>query len=240
MDSAGPNNRVKVVFTEPVNKGDAENVANYAIDHGVEVQTATLGDDGRSVTLITTELKEGTTYALTIDNIRDRAATPNVIKAGTRIPFRYAYVGNGLWAQFFEGKDFGGALIGERVDPYVEVDWRNTLPLPNMKKEVPYSVRWTGRLKADHTEQYMLDFFKGWEHNRNPARVWVDGKLLANGEYGPVSLEAGKTYELKVELSIVRPTPYADYYALRWSSLSTPEQTIPQSNLGTPGGRSTR
>lgn len=94
-------------------------------------------------------------------------------------------------------------------------------------------MRWTGRLKADYTEQYMLYFFKGWEHNRNPARVWVDGKLLSNQEYGPVSLEAGKTCDLKVELSIPQPTPHADYYSLRWSSPSTPKETIPQANLGT-------
>ena len=231
-DSAGPNDRMKVVFTKSVAEEDAEKVSNYAIDNGVAVQSATLAADGKSVTLATSALKEGTAYALTINNIRDRAAKPNVIKAGTQVPFAYTYVGNGLWAQYYEGKDFDGKPLGERIDPYIDVDWRNKLPLPNMKKDVPYSVRWTGRLKADHSEEYMLYFFRGWEHNRNPARVWIDGKLLANEGYGPVSLEAGKTYDLKVELSILRPTPYADYYSLRWSSLSTPKQTIPRLNLG--------
>ena len=232
VDSAGPNDGIKVVFSEPVAKGDAEKAVNYAIGNGAVVQNATLGDDGKSVTLGTSELKEGVAYTLTVDGIRDRAAAPNAIDAGTKIPFAYVFVGNGLWAQYYEGTDFRGKLIGERIDPYIEVDWRKELPFPNMKPEAPYCVRWTGRLKAEHTEQYMLYFFKGWEHNRNPARVWVDGKLLANEEYGPISLEAGKTYDLKVELSIARPTPYADYYSLRWSSQSTPKETIPQANLG--------
>ena len=231
-DSAGPNDRIKVVFSEPVAKEDAEKAANYVIDNGVVIQNAALGDDGRSVTLATSELKEGVAYELTIDSIRDRAANANAIDAGTKIPFAYVFVGNGLWAQYYEGTDFSGKLIGERIDPYIEVDWRRELPFPNMKKEAPYCVRWTGRLKAEHTEQYILYFFRGWEHNRNPARVWVDGELLKNEEYGPISLEAGKTYDLKVELSIPKPTPYADYYSLRWSSQSTPKETIPQANLG--------
>ena len=232
IDSAGPNDRIKIVFTESVAKENAEIASNYAIDSGVAVNSAKLGDDGKSVTLTTSELPEGKPCTLAINNIHDRAARPNAIQGDTRVRFTYVHVGSGLQAEYYEGKDFSGKLIGKRVDPYIEVDWRRELPFPNMEKEAPYSVRWTGRLKADHTEEYMLYFFKGWEHNRNPARVWLDGKLLANREYGPVSLEAGRTYDLKVELTIVRPTPYADYYSLRWSSLSTPKQTIPQSNLG--------
>ncbi len=233
IDSAGPNNRIKVVFTEPLAEADAGETSNYAIDRGVKVQSATLNKDLQSVTLATSPLTEGAAYSLTVRNVRDRAAKPNGIRPGTRIPFRYVYAGNGLRGEYYEGKDFTGKKIGERIDPYIDVNWRENLPLGTMKPNVPYSVRWTGRLKADHTEKYMLYFFKGGEHNRNPVRVWVDGKLLANESYGPVSLEAGKTYDLKVELNIVRPSSYADFYSLRWSSLSTPKQTIPQSNLGT-------
>ncbi|MFH1266371.1 MAG: Ig-like domain-containing protein, partial [Planctomycetota bacterium] len=232
VDSAGPNDRIKIVFTETVTGETAENASNYAIDNGVTVTGAKLGDDGKSVTLTTSELPEGKPCTLSVKNIHDRAARPNAIQGDTRVRFTHVHVGSGLQAEYYQGKDFSSRLIGKRVDPYIEVDWRRELPFPNMEKEAPYSVRWTGRLKADHTEEYTLYFFKGWEHNRNPARVWLDGKLLANGEYGPVSLEAGRTYDLKVELTVERPTPYADYYSLRWSSLSTPKQTIPQSNLG--------
>ena len=232
VDSAGPNNTIRVVFSEPVANEDAEDPANYAIDNGVVIQSAALGDDLRSVRLATSDLAEDVTYTLAVKNVRDRAAAPNLIDAGNKSSFAYVFVGNGLWAEYYEGTDFSGKLIGKRIDPYIEVDWRRKLPFPNMKAEAPYCVRWTGRLKAEYTERYMLYFFKGWEHNRNPAHVWVDGELLANKEYGPISLEAGKTYDLRVELSIPKPTPYADYYSLRWSSRSTPKETIPQANLG--------
>ena len=197
------------------------------------------------MTLATSELREGVGYSLKVNNIRDRAAKPNLIKSRAAIGFDYVFVGNGLWGEYYAGRDFKGQKVGERIDPIIDFDWRKKMPFPALKQGEFYSVRWTGRLKADHTEEYLIDFPKGWEHNRNPVRIWVDGKLLTNDScsrasleaeaYGSVPLEAGKTYDLKVELNIVRPqlSRYADYYALRWSSLSTPRQTIPQSNLGT-------
>ena len=233
IDSAGPNSRVKVVFSEPVDTKDAGAASSYAIDNNVMVKSAKLSDDGKAVTLVTSALKEGVAYSLTINRLRDRAAKPNGIRPGTRMRFKYVFVGNGLWGEYYEGKNFKGKKVGERIDPYIDVDWRKKPPFAHMKPGKPFSVRWTGRLKADHSEQYMVYFFRGWEHNRNPVRVWVDGKLLLNESYGPVQLEAGKTYDLKVEFSILRPAHYADYYSLRWSSLSTPKQTIPQPNLGT-------
>jgi len=239
IDSAGPNNRVKVVFAEPVAKDGAAHAKNYTIDHGVTVTRAVPGDDAMSVTLTTSPLKEGVAYALALRNVRDRAAKPNTIVPGTRVGFTYVFVGNGLWGEYYEGKDFTGKKIGERVDPRLAFDWRTIhkrkRPFPSMKPGVAYSVRWTGRIEADHTEPYMLYLYRGGEHNHNPARVWVDGKLLAEELYGPVSLEAGKTYDLKVELNVTRTgrSPYDDRYILQWSSLSTRRQAVPQANLGT-------
>jgi len=245
VDAAGPNNRVRVAFSESVSKDGAENLANYAVDNGVKILKAELAADGKSVALATSELTEGVAYSLTVANVRDCAAKPNVIKPGTRRTFNHVFVGNGLFGEYYKGKTLDGEKTGERIDPFVDFNWRRDAPFPTMKVGEAYSVRWTGRLKADHTEEYMIDFFKGWEHNRNPIRIWVDGKLLANesaggatveaGAFGRVNLEPGKVHDLKIELNIVRPelSKYADQYALRWSSLSTPKQVIPQSNLGT-------
>ena len=233
VDSAGPDDRVVVVFDEPVDKASAEQAGNYAIDPDVPVAGAVLSDDGTSVSLNVSKLEEGVDYALRVRNIRDRAAAPNALAGEVETEFRYVLVGNGLRAEYRGGKDFSGELIGERIDPDIDVDWRRRLPFESMEAGVPYSVRWTGRLKADRSEDHMLYFFKGHEHNRNPARIWVDGKLLEKEAYGPVSLEAGRTHDLKVELNVVRPTPHADFYRLLWSSLSTPKQVIPQANLGT-------
>jgi hypothetical protein len=236
VDSAGANDRLTVVFSEPVEAGAAQQPANYAIDNGVQVSAATLASDGTAVTLTTSRLQEGPVYRLTVRNLRDRAAAPNTVAADTGVNFAYVHVGNGLRAEYYDGPGCSGQLIGERLDPDIDVDWRKKLPFEKMQPGKPYSVRWTGRLKAGSTETYMLEFFKGWEHNRNPVRIWIDGKLLSNESFGPVSLQAGKVHELKVELSILRPelSQYADIYKLQWSSLSTPKQVIPQCCLGAP------
>ena len=246
IDSAGPNDRVIVVFDEPVVKADAENPSNYTIDHGVQVRVAALSSDGKRVTLTTSELTEDVRYVLSIRNIRDCSTTGNRIDREARFPFQYVLVGNGLFGEYFDGKDFSGRKLGERIDPRIDFNWRAKPPLPGMKVGQAYSVRWTGRLKADYTEEYLIDFYKGWEHNRNPVCIWIDGQPLHNesaggaaverSAFGRISLEAGRVYDLKVELSIRQPkySKYADIYILRWSSLSTPRQPIPQANLGTP------
>jgi len=237
IDSAGPNDRITVVFDEPVAKADAENASNYAIAPRVTVKSLKLSDDGRSVTLGTSELKEGVDYSLVIKHVRDRAPKHNVIKSGTRVPFKYVFVGNGVWAEYYEGRDLTGKKIGERVDPRVSFDWKTVFerkePFPTLTPDREYSMRWTGRLKADHTEQVMLYLFRNGEQSRPRARIWVNGTLLANQFFGPVSMEAGKVYELKVELKRVRPPRRQYYTVLQWSSLSTPRETIPQSHLGT-------
>jgi hypothetical protein len=234
VDSAGENEAIRIKFDEAIAEADATNPANYTVSKGVTVIAASLTADGTAVTLQTSKMKDGQEYELSVRNLRDRAPKPNTIADTTRIPFTYRHIGNGLRAAYFEGPDFSGKLLGERIDPYIEVDWRKRTPFESMQLGKPFSVRWTGLLKADHSEEYMIYFFKGWEHNRNPARVWIDGKLLANEAYGPVRLEAGKVYDIRVELNIVRPANYADYYSLRWSSLSTPKQVIPKISLGAP------
>ncbi len=65
--------QVQVVFTEPLERALAENVANYAIEtdaiETVQVQSAVLSADGRSVTLTTSTLQPEVSYSLTINNL---------------------------------------------------------------------------------------------------------------------------------------------------------------------------
>lgn len=234
VDAAGPNDRVTVVFNEPVAEDGLAKLENFSISPGVAISALTPSPDGVSIALATAKLRESVSYQLTASNLRDRAKPANSVRKAQVVTFRHVHVGNGLRAAYFDGPEFDGKLIGERIDPFIEVDWRRRLPFESMKLGTPYCVRWTGRLKANYTETYMIYFFRGWEHNKAPIRIWVDGKLLENEGYGPAALEAGRVYNLKVELSLihVRHQPHADVYKLQWSSLSTPMQTIPQANLG--------
>ncbi|MFH1745915.1 MAG: Ig-like domain-containing protein [Planctomycetota bacterium] len=76
VTAIGNPNRVVVTFTEPLEQTTAETSANYAIDHGVNVSSATLEPDRITVTLITSTLQPDITYTLTVNNVKDLAGNP--------------------------------------------------------------------------------------------------------------------------------------------------------------------
>ncbi|HXG47675.1 MAG TPA: lamin tail domain-containing protein, partial [Methylomirabilota bacterium] len=83
----GDPQQITVLFSEPVELASATNRDNYAINQGVTVRSASLGDDLRSVILTTSPLTAGPTYTLTVNNVRDRAQTPNTILANSQRNF---------------------------------------------------------------------------------------------------------------------------------------------------------
>ena len=88
--TASVSTTVEVVFSEAVTTSSAEMTANYALSPSVTISTASLGSDLRTVTLITTgSLMDGTTYTLSVNNVQDRAASPNSIANGSQLAFTY-------------------------------------------------------------------------------------------------------------------------------------------------------
>lgn len=76
-----------VTFSEAVEAASATNAANYALSGGAVVLRAGLGADLRTVVLTTSPLIANTTYTLTVNNVRDRATTPNTILANSQRTF---------------------------------------------------------------------------------------------------------------------------------------------------------
>ncbi|MDZ7366230.1 MAG: fibronectin type III domain-containing protein [candidate division KSB1 bacterium] len=74
---------LEVVFSEAVSVASAQYAANYSINNNVTVQSAQLQQDTRTVRLATTLHATGVTYTLTVRNIADRAATPNIMSQPT-------------------------------------------------------------------------------------------------------------------------------------------------------------
>lgn len=79
----GEATKVTAVFFVPVEKALAEAVGSYAIEPEVKILSATLGQDGRTVTLTTSPLKEGVTYFLRAKGVRAMA------RERRGVPFRY-------------------------------------------------------------------------------------------------------------------------------------------------------
>jgi hypothetical protein len=79
VSSPGNPQVLTVIFSEPVEPASATNAANYTLNNGATVLSAVFGPDPRMVILSTTPMLAQTSYTLTVSNVRDRAATPNVI-----------------------------------------------------------------------------------------------------------------------------------------------------------------
>jgi hypothetical protein len=83
---SGSPNKVRITFSEPVDPATATSTANYMLNGGVSVNTATLDPgDSSTVILTTTAQTLRTAYTLTINGVKDRFN--NTIAPNTRVSF---------------------------------------------------------------------------------------------------------------------------------------------------------
>lgn len=96
---AAATSSVELVFNEPLENGaganGAENPGNYTISGGIGVIAATLLSDVRSVRLDTDSHNPASAYAVTINNLHDRATSPNTIAANARVVYSLPPAGGG-------------------------------------------------------------------------------------------------------------------------------------------------
>ncbi|HEV8606403.1 MAG TPA: PA14 domain-containing protein [Tepidisphaeraceae bacterium] len=142
-----------------------------------------------------------------------------------------ATVTNGLKATYFDNMDLTGKTVS-RTDSNINFNWDNHSPVPLIAPDT-FSVRWTGKVKAQKTERYTF-----YARSDDGVRVWVNNQLLIScwtphpaAEFaGSINLVAGQKYDIKVE--------YFQRYggaqiSLSWSSPATAKQIIPSSQLFT-------
>jgi beta-glucosidase len=108
---------------------------------------------------------------------------------------------SGLKAEYFSNKELKGAPVLTRVDREVDFDWGMMNPVPGVPAD-DFSARWTGKLVPAMTGKYRFGAIAD-----DGVRVYLDGKLIAEDwtEHAPatvtgeVALEAGKSYDIKME-----------------------------------------
>ncbi|SFL45831.1 Glycosyl hydrolases family 2, TIM barrel domain [Gracilibacillus orientalis] len=97
------------------------------------------------------------------------------------------------------------------------------------------SVRWTGQLKPEFSEDYTFSMI-----GDNGFRLWIDDELIIDHwvndwdneqESTPISLEAGQMYDIKIEYF---EDMGGSNLKLNWSSDSQPKEVIPSQNLYLP------
>lgn len=107
----------------------------------------------------------------------------------------------GLKAEYFSNKELKGVPVLTRVDRAVDFDWGMMNPVPGVPAD-DFSARWTGKLVPATTGKYRFGATAD-----DGVRVYLDGKLIAEDwtEHAPatvtgeVTLEAGKTYDIRME-----------------------------------------
>lgn len=87
---------IRVVFSEAVDPTTAQTPANYTLLDGGVIETATISADGSEVVLGMAPLVFGKTYTLTVSGVRDRAASPNVMPAGSLVFTALEYIPNSI------------------------------------------------------------------------------------------------------------------------------------------------
>jgi hypothetical protein len=137
--------------------------------------------------------------------------------------------GNGLLGTYFNKQDFTNHV-------FTRTDYN--LSFPTWGDELHYkitgwnySVRWTGQLQPQYSEDHIFKVSSG-----GAFKLWIDKKLIleATESYPDdytskaVKLEAGKKYDIQVDYV---NTDSRTGIVVFWKTQSLPEECIPQSQL---------
>lgn len=110
--------------------------------------------------------------------------------------------GKGFRAEYFANRDFEGEPAFVRTDAAIDFDWAHDGPKVGGIGGYNYSVRWTAKLTPATTGIHHFE-----AASDDGTRLYVDGKLLVDnwGNHAvesvasSIALEAGKTYELRLD-----------------------------------------
>ena len=112
-----------------------------------------------------------------------------------------AFAGSNLQAEYFSNREMKGSPVLTRTDPEINFTWNTFSPGPNVPPQA-FSARWTGKLMAPKTGNYVIG-----AAGDGAWRMTVDGRTLIEELSNrrtktitkEISLEAGKSYDLRFE-----------------------------------------
>jgi hypothetical protein len=141
--------------------------------------------------------------------------------------------GTGLLGQYYANTVYTDPFVGTplvRTDPTINFNWDTNSPDPSIPL-TDYTVRWTGMVEPLFSENYTF-----YTTTDDGVRLWVNGQELVN-EWTP---QSPTTWSGSIALQAMQLYPIEmDYFQagggaiaqLSWSSPSTAQSIIPQSQL---------
>lgn len=187
--------------------------------------------------LKTEGVKSSPTPALAVpvctQNIPTNAPRPTPVAKPTEIPKptpTKVNPGTGLRGDYFDNIDLTNFKL-TRVDKAINFYWGVNPPALEIRDDESYSVRWSGKIRSDYSEEYTFYITRD-----NGVRLWIDNKLIVNkwdnhvsfDDTGKIYLEAGKFYDIKLEYF---NNIGNGFIKLEWSSMSTGKTIVPTENL---------
>jgi len=188
-------NHVELTFSESINFADAEDENNYDIDGGLGTPgLAELQPDLRTVNLTTAGQTEGQTYTITINDIRDRASTPNTILTDTMVSFTGGRPTLGITGATIDAGDHSIVYLTTDVQSRIgysleATDIRDEAPTPNLQPETTVSFVGGGyhlTINEIYYDDSAADDDKEWWEIHNPETNNVNIKSWKFSDDGSV------------------------------------------------------
>jgi hypothetical protein len=199
-----------VRFSEPVDKASAETAANYTIDKSASVTSAVVdANNPAQVILTTSALASGATFTLTINNVKDKAATPNVITAGSHAAFAVncSLTDLALWKTVQATSSMQGFAAYNVVDGNMWSEWQSvccadtqsfTIDLGTSYYVNKAVIHWGGA----YPKEYYLRI-------QNGASGWTDVRHQTNGVGGDDTTSVGAVASKVMMYGVKRGTQWA-------------------------------
>jgi len=176
----GDSRRVRVEFSNYLDKESAEDKRNYTIA-GVQVLEARLSRDDTKVLLTTTPHEPGKTYELKIQDVADHAQNPSRVPAGSSVSYTYfPSFNNGLECAFFQFSeplfDFPETATRrpDHVETFPTISFAYTLgKLQHTGFLDNFFMRCTGYLEASQVWSYTY-----WVESTGGVRLFFDKDLI--------------------------------------------------------------
>jgi len=136
----------------------------------------------------------------------------------------------GLRAEYFPNQGLRGEPVA-RIDPGLDFTWAAGAG-PIAGRGDVYSARWTGKIQARVGGRTTFR-----TRHDDGVRLWIDssplindwsGRLVVGESRGAIDLEAGKTYDLRVEYFNGGDRGVLQLY---WSAAGMPEELVPPSQF---------
>ena len=198
----------QATFSEAMDEASVEAPGNFTLTEQGTTQPLTAQVSYAGATNTATldpiaDLKANTTYTATVkggtSGVKDLAGNPLASDKSWSFSTGASTTTNGLKGEYFDNQDLTNLKL-TRTDPKVDFSWGSGSPDPSIAPDT-FSVRWSGQVKADHTETYTF-----YGSTNDGVRLWVNGQQIINRwsdglatNTGTISLQAGQWYSITME-----------------------------------------